>query len=139
MKNPQQEAKRWLAQAENDLEFARLALREKFYAQTCFICQQAAEKALKALRYRQGERLVIGHSTYRLIENLKAGYPQMAEFSEVAGVLDQFYVSSRYPNGLPDGLPFEVFNQKQAREALEGTEALIAKVRSLMDFANQKS
>ena len=46
MKDPLKEAQRWLAQAENDLEFARLAVRGKFFAQACFICQQSGEKAL---------------------------------------------------------------------------------------------
>ena len=45
------EAKRWWLQAENDLEFARMALREKFFHQACFIAQQSAEKALKAVGY----------------------------------------------------------------------------------------
>ena len=31
------EADRWLKQAENDLEFARLGLREGFFAQVCFL------------------------------------------------------------------------------------------------------
>ena len=45
------EADRWRRQAANDLAFARLAVRERFYAQACFIAQQAAEKG------RQGDRL----------------------------------------------------------------------------------
>ena len=31
------EAERWWRQAENDLEFARLGLREEFYSQVCFL------------------------------------------------------------------------------------------------------
>ena len=38
------EARRWWRQAENDLAFARVALRERFYAQACFVAQQTAEK-----------------------------------------------------------------------------------------------
>jgi HEPN domain-containing protein len=37
MKNREADALRWLSQSENDLEFARLALRERFYAQACFM------------------------------------------------------------------------------------------------------
>lgn len=62
MRRPKAEARRWLAQAENDLAFAELGLREGFFAQTCFICQQAAEKALKALCYLRGDRVVLGDS-----------------------------------------------------------------------------
>jgi len=61
------EAWRWMKQAENDLEFARLVQREGFFAQACFISQQAGEKALKSLRYARGERFVFGHSLRELL------------------------------------------------------------------------
>ena len=47
MRQPEAEARRWLAQAESDLAFAEVGVREGFFAQACFICQQAGEKALK--------------------------------------------------------------------------------------------
>ena len=37
-------AKRWLRQAENDLAFGEVALRERFFAQACFVAQQTSEK-----------------------------------------------------------------------------------------------
>lgn len=43
-------------QAQHDLEFGRLALREGYFAQACFIAQQSAEKAVKSLAYGAGER-----------------------------------------------------------------------------------
>ena len=55
------EAKRWWEQARNDLEFARMALREEFFHQACFIAQQCAGKAVKAIGYRLGDRTIIGH------------------------------------------------------------------------------
>ncbi len=110
MKSPRKEAKCCLLQAQNDLEFARLAVREKFFAQTCFISQQTGEKVLKALAYGLGELLVLTHSLFELIKQLETHYPQLNEFSERAGILDQYYVPTRYPNGLQDGVPFEVFN-----------------------------
>jgi len=62
MKDSHGEAVRWLRQAENDLDFARLALKKSFFHQACFISQQAAEKALKSIPYALGERVVLGHS-----------------------------------------------------------------------------
>lgn len=132
MKDPLKEARRWLAQAENDLEFARLAVRERFFAQACFICQQSGEKALKALAYRRGQRFVPGHSLFELVKSLQADYLGLAEYYETAGLLDQYYVPTRYPNGLPDGVPHEVFSEKQAREALERLEALVLQVRKFV-------
>jgi len=49
MRDSRGEALRWLSQARNDLDFGRLALREGFFAQACFVAQQTAEKALKSI------------------------------------------------------------------------------------------
>jgi HEPN domain-containing protein len=73
LKEPRAEALRWLQQAENDLAYARLGLREGFHAQVCFQCQQICEMA----------------------------------------ILDQYYIPTRYPDGLPGGLPFEVYTADQ--------------------------
>ena len=132
MKDSLKESERWIAQAENDLQFARLAIKEGFFAQACFICQQTAAKALKALAYRQGERVVLGHSIFELLHRLEGAYPELEKYSEIAGLLDQYYVPTRYPNGLPDGIPFQVFTPKQAAEAAEGAETLVRKVREFL-------
>ena len=63
------EADRWRRQAANDLAFARVAPRERFHAQACFIAQQASEKAVKAVAYGLGERTVLGHSLVTLIHH----------------------------------------------------------------------
>lgn len=75
MRDRAAEARRWRRQAENDLAFGELALRENFFAQACFVVQQTAEKALKSLAYAQGERLVVGHSIVELAERLARGRP----------------------------------------------------------------
>jgi HEPN domain-containing protein len=126
MRDSAAEASRWLRQAENDLAFAELALREAFYAQACFMAQQTAEKALKSLSYGQGERLVLGHSIVELAGRLASAMPEVGRLREQAGQLDQYYVATRYPNGLPGGVPFEAFGERQAREAVEAARAFVA-------------
>jgi HEPN domain-containing protein len=118
MKRPQAEARRWLAQAHSDLGFAELGLREGYHAQACFMCQQTAEKALKALHYLGGARLVLGHSVVELLEALVESHPSLAALREAARQLDQFYVPTRYPNGLPGGVPAQVFTRAQAERAV---------------------
>ena len=39
--------------------------------------------------------------------------------------LDQLYVPTRYPNGLPGGVPAEVFSREQASEAIDEAERII--------------
>jgi len=64
MRDPKAEGRRWLDQAENDLTFARYALQGEFFHQVCFVAQQCAEKALKALHYHEGARTVLGRRVY---------------------------------------------------------------------------
>lgn len=126
MKEPNREADRWLRQAESDLAYAELGLREGFYAQVCFQCQQVCEKAIKALRYGRGERAVLGHA---LIE-LAASLPVMARFRDSLAVLDQYYVPTRYPNGLPGGIPSDVYTGDQAAAAVDTARQVVAAVRA---------
>ena len=120
MKDSAEEARRWLSQAENDLLFANVALAEGFFSQCCFISQQAAEKAAKAVHYHQGARIVIGHSIFQLIGKIAKG--KVTRLLETSKLLDQFYIASRYPNGIPGGAPFDVFTGKLAEEAVLGSD-----------------
>jgi HEPN domain-containing protein len=45
-------------------------------------------------------------------------------------ILDQYYIPTRYPNGLPGGLPFEVYTADQAAGAVATCDRLITLARS---------
>ena len=102
--DPRSEGRRWLAQAENDLAFAGLAAREGFFAQACFNSQQAAEKALEAFLYSRGAEHVFGHSVADLITECARIDTEFTPLKARATPLDQYYVSTRYPNSLPGGM-----------------------------------
>jgi HEPN domain-containing protein len=53
----------------------------------------------------------------------------MAEIREGAQQLDQYYVPTRCPNGLPGGVPAEVFTRRQAEEAVAIAQRLVALAR----------
>ena len=126
---PRAEGRRWLVQAEDDLRFAELASRERFFAQACFNSQQAAEKALKAFLYARGAEQVMGHSVADLAAECARLEPEFAKLKERAAPLDQFYLSTRYPNSLPGGVPAEAFTARDAERALEMAREVIAVVR----------
>jgi len=70
--------------------------------------QQAAEKALKAFLYSNGEEIVLGHSVARL---LKSSFKYDSDLETIKGTegLDKYYIPTRYPNRLPGGVPYEAF------------------------------
>lgn len=99
------------------------------------MCQQAVEKALKGLRYLRGERVVLGHSLVELLDPLVADHPALASLREVAQQLDQYYIPTRYPNGLPGGVPAEVFTRSQAEGAVAGARSIIEVARHALRSA----
>jgi HEPN domain-containing protein len=128
--DPRGEAERWLVQAEDDLGFAEHGLRLGYYAQTCFLAQQVSEKAAKALHYARGARVVIGHSVDALLQALESELPALSTLREGAKELDQHYVPTRYPNGLPGNIPSRAYTETQARRALEHARAIVGFARS---------
>ena len=119
----------WWRQAQNDLKFARAARRGKFYSQCCFICQQGAEKALKSALLKRGARAVFTHSLVKLCDLLKIN----GKLKQAAQTLDQYYVSGRYPDGLPAGAPFEMFNASHAQGALDAAKQIFAAAKRDLD------
>lgn len=112
------EAERWLAQAEVDLEAARL-LASRFPALACFHSQQSAEKALKAILYGVGVRPVLGHALSELGAAVEGYAPNYKAINPEVAKLDRYYVPTRYPNGLPEGgSPSLAFDAEDAEAAI---------------------
>ena len=55
--NPQAEARRWMRQAEADLEAAQYLSDGKWYNLACFLSQQAGEKGVKAFLFSKGPKM----------------------------------------------------------------------------------
>ena len=85
----------------------------------CFLAQQAAEKALKALLYASGAEAVWGHSTADLAARAMEVHEDLAPLRPRAALLDKYYIPTRYPNGLPGGIPAEAFDEVESARALE--------------------
>lgn len=94
-----------------------------------FVAQQAGEKALKAVHFASGARTVLGHSLVGLLGRLIPEHPALESLRDLAAELDLYYVPTRYPNGLMEGMPYEVFTRAQADRALKAAETILAAVR----------
>lgn len=127
MKQPDTEAARWLAQGQDDVQFARWLLSEnRGFDKGCFIAQQAAEKALKAVLYLGGARSILGHSVAELLKRAATRHPALAGYRADAMQLDRFYIPTRYPNGLPAGTPFENYTREDLEKAVVMAEGIVA-------------
>ncbi|HEY2931609.1 MAG TPA: HEPN domain-containing protein [Acidobacteriota bacterium] len=128
-RSPLEEGKRWLEQAEEDLRWARDLSDRGGYYLSCFLAQQIGEKALKAFLYARGEEIVLGHSVQRLCQAAGHYLPAFGERCGAWAILDAFYVPTRYPNGLPDGIPARVYGQTAAAEAVRLADEIVSFVR----------
>jgi len=113
------EGRRWLRQAEEDLDAARQSadLLGKHYL-ACFLAQQAAEKALKAIFFARGAVAVRGHSVAELCTAAEPFDPPLAAMRPRLAKLDRYYIPTRYPNGLSGGHPFEAFDARDSADAV---------------------
>lgn len=119
----------WFSQAERDLEQAASSRRDDRHEWACFAAHQAAEKAVKALHLARGQE-AWGHVVARLLSELPEPAPR--ELIDKARVLDASYVPTRYPNGHPEGPPFQHYGDLQSREAIQYAGEIIAFVRAQM-------
>jgi len=125
MRDPKAEARRWLAAAREELVWARHAAAGGFHAPACFHAQQGAEKAVKAVHYLHGARVVIGHNVRALIESLEPRVSFLDALVDAGRELDLFYIPTRYPNGLDSGTPGEAFSASQSDRAIEHIMAIV--------------
>ncbi len=122
-------AEDWFSQSEKDLALAELARERGHHEWACFAAQQAAEKAVKALHLSRGQE-AWGHVVARLLRELPI--PVDPAMIEKGKVLDNAYIPSRYPNGHPEGAPFEHYGTLQSEEAIRHAGEILEFVRSQM-------
>jgi len=132
-RNSLEEGRRWLLQAERDLDDAEFSLSGERYNLACFLAQQASEKALKAFLYAKGEERVFGHSVAELLKRAME-HDESFEECKSASVLDKYYIPTRYPNGLPGGVPYEAFDEVDAKRAIELAKSVIENVKKKLEL-----
>lgn len=132
-----EEGLRWLRQAEEDLHWTHLLAEKGAHHLACFLSQQVAGKALKGFLYAQGQEMVLGHSVERLCAAAAEYDPRFAEWARSWSLLDGYYIPTRYPNSLPDGIPSDVFTDQAARNAIELASQAVAAVREWFEGAGR--
>lgn len=110
-----QETKEWLKKAESDIAAAKYNIQGGYYEVAAFLCQQAAEKALKAVYIKMAGKLVKVHDLHFLGMQLKVP----AEILEACDGLSGFYVESRYPTGYAE------FKKDKISSAVQKAEKVV--------------
>ena len=128
----QYESERWWFTAQDDLDAAKILHEAGKYSHACFLSQQSAEKAVKALWFSIDSD-PWGHSIQKLVVDFprKNMFQSVHEWLANAGYLDKFYIPARYPNGLPDLTPGQVYFSQDSEQAIKKAEFFLEQTRKL--------
>lgn len=129
------EAERWLLTAQGDLQTAVVLLNNSRYAHACFHAQQSGEKAIKAIWYLL-DADPWGHSIKKLLQGLKSidlkTFGELSQLERSATILDRYYITTRYPNGLPDLTPEEAYMEEDAQSCIQHAEQILSAVQKII-------
>lgn len=118
------EIENWWKQAQDDLDSAKASLEFKKYYLCVFMCQQAVEKALKALvllkTNNPGAPEMLSHSLIFLSKAVNA--PK--EFQHMLKELTPQYTLTRYPDA-SGARPSELYDEAAAKNFLGGAQELL--------------
>ena len=88
------EVKRWLKQAEEEFDTAKINFKAKKHFSAAFWCQQSAEKAFKALLINNTNKFPKIHDLTKLAKLNEAPL----DIAELCAKINPAYTASRYPD-----------------------------------------
>jgi len=121
----------WIGEANWDLENAKILFEHDRFNTVVFHSQQAAEKAVKALLYHNKIN-GWGHSIHSLLAKYKEiKNENFDDIERMALSLDKHYITTRYPDALPNIAPHKAYNKQEA-------EIAIIQATNIIDFVNKE-
>jgi len=124
-------SKDWINQADRDVKAAESLMKDESYEWSCFIAQQAAGKAIKAV-FQKLNAAAWGHSLFELIKILSKREGVDDNLINCAKSLDKYYIPTRYPNGFETGSPYEYFTRSDAEGAVVCARRIIEFCKSIL-------
>lgn len=118
-------AEPWMQTANNDLRAARLLRDGQFWSLTCFMAQQAAEKAIKGYLRSCGETAYTGHGLTGLCHRCIAHDPESGQIMDACRRLGRHYIPTRYPDAMGDDPPEEHYLETDADESIADAARVI--------------
>lgn len=115
---------KWIYFAEQDLNFAKSGLKDRFYSHVCFLSQQAVEKTCKAFLIYNNLNYPKTHKIVEIINSNKKLLNLLKEYIDEIKLLDAFYIPTRYPDGIPGSLSEGFPDKKDAESSLSIAEKI---------------
>ena len=109
--------KDWINQAKRDLHTAQGPLDQGSFEWSCFVAQQAAERAIKAV-IQELNAVAWGHSVRELLSIIAKRVEVDKALLDYGRALDKYYIPTRDPNSFDSGSPYEYFSKEDADNAI---------------------
>ena len=103
-------------QASEDIDVAKYNHKGERFFISCFLSHQAVEKILKGYLIYKGFEHIWRHSVSDLSKECEKIDKDFESLRKEILILDKYYIPTRYPNGLPGGIPAEVFTERDSFE-----------------------
>lgn len=115
-------SKIWLDKSKDDLSWAKDSFNDGHFGSACFVCQQVAEKALKAYLFSKKQTLIRTHHLPSLNAKCKEFDQDFSQLKDAVNTLTNYYTDTRYPD-IWDYSRFE--SKKLAEEAIKLAEQVL--------------
>lgn len=122
----QKDIEGFIKEAEREIDYIVWDVKGKKWNPACFWSQQAAEKALKALWAFHGQKPIKIHRLETLIKGVADKSPMIKKYIKTAMFLDQFYLETRYPDFIDEGIKT---SKMLGERALRSAQKIIAAVK----------
>lgn len=122
----QKDVEGFIKEAKTEIEYIVWDIKGEKWNPACFWSQQAAEKALKALWAYHGRKPIKIHRLETLIKGVADKSPMIKKYLKTAMFLDQFYLETRYPDFIDEGIKT---SKRLGERSLRSAEKIIAAVK----------
>ena len=140
VRRPLVTARRWLSQAEQSAAMTRLLMDGGFWSGACFQAEQTAQMGFKAFLYFRGHSPILTHAVSELAQQCAEEDSDFLVFLEQSAMIEEYYLSTRYPDAVPaPGVPFEMFTEQLAIEALGYAEQIPGVVKAKIEADSGES
>ena len=116
----QQEINKWIKQANHDFDMAKAIFDEGGYDTCAFLCQQSAEKHLKALYIHRNMK---SPPKIHYLDELGKILKCPKELLDLLKELSADYMITRYPD-VTSGAPFEEYSKEDAEKRIKSAETI---------------
>ena len=119
----------WFAQADADLEAARVNAGQERHALACFLAHETAVKAVKGFLYKKGAETVWGDHLSDLCEDAMAFDPSFDFVKSVGALLDKHALGARNPDAVGGAVPAHLYDATDSGHAIEIAGEVLESVR----------